>query len=149
VSATQAATGVHPCRERSAGAMLGDMEWVDLAVWIVVVLVALALGRGALDQPAFGLLALTCLAGLALCILFLIEDGATGWAWGSFAAGVVGLLALAGGARWLIYAEDRRSSLMGPRDEEAIALLAGLQLPLLATATIIAALMAFDVTTLM
>lgn len=121
------------------------MEWIDLAIWILAALLALALGRGALDQPALGLTMLASLAGLALCVVFLATGGAAGWAYGSLAAGVIAVLALSGAVVWLERADERRPSRIGIDDESVLALLAGFELPLLGLAATFALLMALDV----
>lgn len=123
------------------------MEWVDLAIWILAALLALLLGRGALDQPAFGLVVLMSLAGLGLCIVFLATGGAVGWAWGSFAAGVIAVLALSGAVIWLERSDERGPSQIGVDHEAVLALIAGFALPLIGLAATFAALMALDVAT--
>lgn len=125
------------------------MEWLDLAMWILAALLALALGRGALDQPAFGMTVMSTLAGLALCIVFLATGGAVGWAWGTLAAAVVAVLALSSAVVWLERSDERRPSRIGADDESVLALLSGFELPLLGLAATFALLMALDVATTM
>jgi hypothetical protein len=123
------------------------MEWVDFAMWLIVLLLALLVGRAATAMPALGVQVLTAAGGLLLCVLFIAKDGARGFAWGAVALGVVGILALTAGVAWLMD-DSRPSSRLGVDVEEVVALLAGLELPLYGLAAVLAIPMALHVATL-
>jgi hypothetical protein len=121
------------------------MEWLALAMWIIVAAIALPLGRHALSETAvLGLQALAGGGGLALCAFFLAVGRPQILAWGAFALGVTGLGAVTVAAVWL--ASDARSvSAAGQGAEEADALLVGLVLPLFGIAALFSLLVALDV----
>ena len=121
------------------------MEWLGLAMWIIVAAIALPLGRHALTETAvLGLQALAAGGGLALCAVFLAVGRPPILAWGAAALALIGLAAVTGAAVWL--ASDARSvSAAGQGAEETDALLAGLVLPLFGLAAVFALLTAFDV----
>lgn len=112
------------------------MEWLALVSWVLVVGVALPLGRHALTENAvLGLQALAGLSGLALCVVFLSTGHPAFVAWLAVGAGVVGALAVAAVAAWLV--ADRRSvSPAGEGAEEIDALLAAIAGPLFAVAAV-------------
>ena len=117
------------------------MEWLALAVWILVAAVGLALTRGTLAAPTLGLQAIAGVTGLVLCVLFIVHDGGIGLAWGAFAAAVVGLVAV-GAAGATLASEEHGIGPAGQRAEERAASLAGVELALYIAATGIALLMA-------
>jgi hypothetical protein len=121
------------------------MEWLALAMWIIVAAIALPLGRHALGETAvLGLQALAGGGGLALCVLFLAVGRPSILAWGATALAFIGLAAVTVAAVWL--ASDARSvSAAGQGAEETDALLAGLVLPLFGIAALFSLLMALDV----
>jgi hypothetical protein len=121
------------------------MEWLALAMWIMVAAIALPLGRHALGETAvLGLQALAGGGGLALCALFLAVGRPSILAWGATALAFIGLAAVTVAAVWL--ASDARSvSAAGQGAEETDALLAGLVLPLFGIAALFSLLMALDV----
>jgi hypothetical protein len=121
------------------------MEWLALAMWIIVAAIALPLGRHALGETAvLGLQALAGGGGLALCALFLAVGRPSILAWGATALAFIGLAAVTVAAVWL--ASDARSvSAAGQGAEETDALLAGLVLPLFGIAALFSLLMALDV----
>jgi len=104
------------------------MEWLALAVWLLVLLVALPLGGGAFSAPPLGLAPLLAIAGLALAIVFAV-DGVAGVAWAGVAVAAAGVLATGAGAAQLIADEDPAT-----RAVEHEAAFAGAALPLYATA---------------
>jgi hypothetical protein len=120
------------------------MEWLALAMWIIVAAIALPLGRHALSETALlGLQALAGGGGLALCVFFLAVGRPQILAWGAFALGVTGLGAVTVAAVWL--ASDARSVSAAQGAEETDALLVGLVLPLFGIAALFSLLMALDV----
>jgi hypothetical protein len=52
------------------------MEWLALAMWVLVALVALPVGRAAFAAPPLGLVPPLALAGLVLSIVFAVRNGA-------------------------------------------------------------------------
>lgn len=112
------------------------MEWLALILWVLVAMVALPLGRHALtEHPALGLQAMAGLGGLALCVLFLATDRPPLLAWAAVALGVLGGLAVAVAAYWLV-SDNRYVSAAGEGAEEIDALLTAVAGPLFAIAVV-------------
>lgn len=103
------------------------MEWLALALWLVLLAVALPLGRGAFAAPPLGLQPPLAIAGLVLAVVFAV-DGVAGVAWAAFGVAVAGVVTLAAGAAQLIRDEETRDPAVG-RD----AAFAGVALPLYGT----------------
>ena len=69
------------------------MEWVALCIWVVLAGLALPLVPGALSTPGAGLAAMSCVAGLALTVLFVILAGPPAVAWALVGCAALGTLA--------------------------------------------------------
>ena len=103
------------------------MEWLSLAIWIIIILVGTPLGAAAvMGALGLGVQVLFAIAGLAFCSLFILGGGAEWLAWGAFAAAILGELAVVSGASQLID-ESRSVSRAGSAAEESAALVAGVQ----------------------
>lgn len=121
------------------------MQWLTVIVWVIVAGVALPLGRGAVyGRPSLGVQAMAALSGLALTIA-ICAGGSFKLAWWAFAAGVLGVFAVSMAAASLTAEHETGDSAMFMRNEEHEAGLAGAQLILLATATILTLLVALDI----
>ena len=118
------------------------MAWLTLGVWIITLLIALPLGAGVLQgRISLGLQAMAVGAGLITLIIYLSAGEPSGWAWATSIAGALGLLALSVGAAGLT--SDRESfAANSQRVDEHEALLAGVELPLLLVAVLLAAFVA-------
>lgn len=115
------------------------MEWLALAVWVIVFAVALPLGRGAFSAPPLGIVPPLGIAGLVLAIVFAV-DGVAGVAWAGVAVGLAGVLSTGAGAAQLINDEEPASPVVAHE-----ATFAGIALPMFATAagcSLLAALVA-------
>jgi hypothetical protein len=121
------------------------MDIFTLALWAIVAMIAVPLGRHAIDENALlGVQALAGAGGAALLVLFFALDHLSLLAWGATALGVAGTAALIVVAIWL--ASDRRAiSPAGQSAEETDALLTGIVLPLFAGAAIFSLLVALNV----
>lgn len=104
------------------------MEWVSIAVWALVALVALPVGSGAFAAPPLGLQPLLGLAGLVLAVLFAI-DGAAPLAWVACGLGLLGAVTTGMGAAQLLADVGDTG-----RAEEHAATFAGAAWPLYLTA---------------
>jgi hypothetical protein len=103
------------------------MEWLALALWVVLLAVALPLGCGAFAAPPLGLQPPLAIAGVVLAVMF-AANGAVGLAWAAFAVALAGVATLAAGAAQLIGDEETTDPAVG-RD----AVFAGVALPLYGT----------------
>jgi len=103
------------------------MEWLALVLWLVLLAVALPLGRGAFAAPPLGLQPPLAIAGLALAVLF-AANGAAGLAWAAFAVALAGVATLGAGAAQLIRDEETTDPAVGYD-----AAFAGVALPLYGT----------------
>jgi len=104
------------------------MEWVSIAVWALVALVALPVGGGAFAAPPLGLQPLIGAAGLVLAVLFAI-DGAAALAWVACGLGLLGAVTTGLGTAQLLADVGDTG-----RVEEHAATFAGVAWPLYATA---------------
>jgi len=110
------------------------MEWLTLAIWTFVLLIALPLGRGmAYGAISLGVQAMAAGAGFALLIVYVIADEPATLAWVAAGLAVVGVLAVAVGAMRLTSERESTVSAGSLRGEEHEAGLAGVQLPLFMT----------------
>jgi hypothetical protein len=124
------------------------MEWLALALWISVLLVALPLARGVLQgRFSLGLQAMAAGAGLALIVGFLSTDNnQETLAWIASGVALVGLLATSAGAVSLIVDhEDGVSVSTGAEEFESG--LAGVQLPLFSVTLILTLMVALGIGT--
>ena len=103
------------------------MEWLALGLWLVLLAVALPLGRGAFAAPPLGLQPPLAIAGVVLAVVF-AAGGRAGVAWAAFGVAVAGVITLAAGATQLIRDEETTDPAVG-RD----AAFAGVALPLYGT----------------
>ncbi len=110
------------------------MEWLSLAVWIIIVIIGTPLGAAAvMGAWGLGVQVLFSIAGVAFCTLFILGGGAEWLAWGTFAAAILGELAVVSGASQLMD-ESRSISIAGSAAEESAAAAAGVQVCLYALA---------------
>jgi hypothetical protein len=120
------------------------MQWLTLAVWIAVAVIALPLGRGtAYGRASLGVQAPAALGGLAITIA-ICAGGSIHLAWWAVGGGVVGAFSVSMAAASLMverYDVPERVE----RVEEHEATLAGVQLPLLVIVTIFSVLVALNV----
>jgi hypothetical protein len=121
------------------------MDVLALVLWAMVAMIALPLGRHALDEHALlGLQAMAGAGGLALFVIFIFADHPSVAAWAATVLGVVGTVALIVVVPWL--ASDRRPvSPAGQTAEETDALLTAIVLPLYAGAAFFSLLAALNV----
>jgi hypothetical protein len=124
------------------------VEWVALGVWLLVAGLALPLAAlGALGAPSLALQSLAAIGGLAVLVVYIALNGGPAHRallWVALALGVVGALAVAKGAEWLM-SDDRSVSPAGQSGEEAAALLAGAQGPMFAVAAAVVLLPALNI----
>ena len=115
------------------------MAWLTLGVWVITFLIALPLGAGLLQgRISLGIQALAVGAGLVTLIIYLSAGEPSGWVWATSIAGALGPLALSVGTAGLI--SDRESFAANSQQvDEHEALLAGVELPLLLVAVLLAA----------
>ena len=118
------------------------MAWLTLGVWIITFLIALPVGAGLLQgRTSLGIQALAVSVGLVTLIIYLSAGEPSGWAWAASIAGALGLLALSVGAAGLTSDRDSFAANSQQVDEHE-ALLAGVELPLLLVAVLLAAFVA-------
>jgi len=113
------------------------MEWVSIAVWALVALVALPVASGAFAAPPLGLQPIVGVAGLALSVLFAVNGNAP-LAWVAGGLALFGAMTTGVGAAELIRGEDGDIG----RAEEHAATFAGVAWPLYAVALGMSALAA-------
>ncbi|MGZ4276899.1 MAG: hypothetical protein ACXVFN_07940 [Solirubrobacteraceae bacterium] len=123
------------------------MEWIALFIWLLVAALGLPPGRHALNETAsLGLEAMAAGGGFVLSAAFVAFEEPPILAWGATAMGVLGLVASAVAALWLV--SDRAvASPAGQGAEETDALLEGILLPLFVGATTFSLLAALSVGT--
>jgi hypothetical protein len=121
------------------------VQWVSLTLWAIVAAIALPLSMGAAyGRASLGVQALAALGGLGLTIA--VCDGAPlSLAWWGAGCGAVGVLSVGVAAASLTAEREGVVSIRMEGAEEHAAGLAGLQLVMVATATIATALVALDV----
>lgn len=123
------------------------MEWVALALWITVFLIALPLAKGALRGIfSLGLQALAAGAGLALIIIYICLDEPSTLAWVASGVALIGALAVLVAAATLTSDEEPVVS-ASIVTEEIEAGLAGLQLPFFLVTLILTAVAALGIGT--
>jgi hypothetical protein len=121
------------------------VQWLTLATWVIVAAIALPLSRGAAyGRASLGFQAPAALGGLAISMA-ICWGGPLQLAWWAFGCGVVGVFAVSVATASLTAERDRVVSERVERVEENEASLAGVQLPLLVTATIFSLLVALDI----
>jgi hypothetical protein len=118
---------------------------VALTLWVIVTAIALPLSMGAAyGRASLGLQALAAVGGLGLTIA--VCDGAPlSLAWWGVGCGAVGVLSVSVGAASLAAEREGSVPMRMEAAEEHAAGLAGLQLVMVATTTIVTALVALDV----
>lgn len=114
--------------------------------WGLVALLGVALGRGVLlGAPAMGPVPLATLAGFGLCILFIAAGGPRWAGWAVFGLGVWATVQVAMGSAQIVADDEATGTATDAQATEA--LLAGIELPLVATAAVFGLMMALDVAT--
>jgi hypothetical protein len=121
------------------------MQWLALTLWVIVTAVALALSMGAAyGRPSLGVQALAAVGGLGLTIA--VCDGAPlSLAWWAVGCGALGVLSVSVAAAGLTAEREGAVAIRMEGIEEHVAGLAGLQLVMVATTTIVTALVALNV----
>jgi hypothetical protein len=110
------------------------MEWLALAMWVLVAALALPIGSGAFAAPQLGLVPPLGLAGLALSVIFAIGGGdAAGLMWAAFGLGLAGAATTGAGAAALL-ADEMPGGAQRGRAEEHASAFAGAAWPLFLTA---------------
>jgi len=118
------------------------MEWLALALWILVAAVALPTGRSAFVAPPLGLVPPLGIAGLVLAVLFAVGGGnAAGLMWIAWGLGIAGSAVTGTGAAHLIAEQEPGSPPLG-RAEEHSSVFAGIAWPLFTVAAAISLLAA-------
>jgi len=121
------------------------VQWLTLTVWILVAMIALPLSRGAAyGRASLGVQALAAIGGLALSIAVCV-GGSLDLAWWALGCGVLGVFAVGVATVGLTAEREGTVAVQVERLEEHEAGLAGVQLLLFATATILAMLVALDI----
>jgi hypothetical protein len=124
------------------------VEWVTLALWVLVLFVALPLGVGLLNgRISLGLQAMAAGTGLALIIVYLIVDDPVALAWVASGVAFVGLLATLAGAVNLMSDREDGIPATATAVDELEAGLAGVQLPLFGVTLVLTVLLALEVGT--
>jgi hypothetical protein len=113
------------------------MQWVVLATWIFVALLAAPVASIAIAFPSLGAQALAAFAGLAMVVVF-AANGDELFAWISVGIGCVGIVVLSFGARSLM-SDTPRTVFVGQSREELVASLVGLELPFFMIAALLSA----------
>ena len=127
---------------------MDDMGWVVLAVWALVALVALPLGRHAFTEtPLLGLQALIALAGLALAIVYVAGSPDEAIAWIMAGLGVLGAIVVGLAGVWLMGDTHRTLIATQQGHEEVDALLAGIEVWLFISAAFVTFILAAYATT--
>jgi hypothetical protein len=90
--------------------MVPRVEWLAVFVWLMVLLLALPLGAGALLRPELGLAAMLSVVGFVGTLLFIILGGHSWLLWVAAGAGVVAFLAVGVASYGLVTGNTQRSS---------------------------------------
>jgi hypothetical protein len=124
------------------------VEWVTLALWVLVLLVAAPLSVGLLSgRVSLGLQAMAAGTGLALIIVYLIVDDPVALAWIASGVALIGLLATLAGAVGLMSDREDGVRAVATAADELEAGLTGVQLPLFGVTLILTVLLALEVGT--
>jgi hypothetical protein len=124
------------------------MEWLTLAVWIIVFAIALPLARGALaGHASLALQAMAATAGLGLMIAYVASGQPNALIWLAFAFAAVGALALLAAAISLTAERSTPAPASVLRMEETDAGLAGVQLPMFCVALALTLTVALEIGT--
>lgn len=123
------------------------VQWLTLVTWVIVAAIALPLSRGAAyGRSSLGIHAVAAFGGLAITIA-ICGGSSIHLGWWAVGCGVVAVLAISIAAASLI-AEREWAPMADQRIDPAEgqeASLAGVQIPLLVTTTILTALVALNV----
>jgi hypothetical protein len=124
-----------------------EVEWLTLALWLLVLLIALPLGAGLLHgRVSLGLQAMAAGAGLALIVVYVIV-GDSALAWVASGVALIGLLATVTGAVNLISAREDGVPAVSTSAEEVEAGLAGAQVPFFSVTLIVTLSLALGLST--
>lgn len=123
------------------------VQWLTLTTWVIVAAIALPLSRGAAyGRASLGVQAVAAFGGLAITIA-ICGGSSVHLGWWAVGCGVVGVLAISIAAASLIAEREwapTADELIDPAEGHE-ASLAGVELPLLVTTTILTALVALNV----
>jgi hypothetical protein len=121
------------------------VQWVALTLWVIVTAIALPLSMGAVyGRASLGVQALAAVGGLGLTIA--VCDGAPlSLAWWGVGCGAIGVLSVSVAAASLTAEREGAVPIRMEGAEEHAAGLAGLQLVMVVTTTMVTALVALDV----
>jgi hypothetical protein len=121
------------------------MQWLALTLWAIVAAVALPLSTGAAyGRPSLGMQALAAVGGLALTIA-VCAGAPLSLAWWGVGCGALGVLSVSVAAAGLTAEREGAVAIRMEGVEEHVAGLAGLQLVMVVTTTIVTALVALDI----
>jgi hypothetical protein len=126
------------------------MEWLAIGIWLLVALLALPLGAGALfGRASLALQAMAAIGGLALVIVYVSVGRPSAAVWVACGLGVVGVIAMAFAAAGLTSDHGVGGAGGGGVQgiEEHQAMLAGVQLPMFAVVTLLTMLLALEIGT--
>lgn len=122
------------------------MEWLTLALWILVLAIGLPLAAGAIyGRVSLGLEGLAAVAGLAVMVIYLLEGQPVSLAWAAAGIALLGSLAVSVGAVNLV--SDRETATAADPAEATEAGLAGVVLPLFWVTMILTVLVALEIGT--
>lgn len=123
------------------------MEWLTLALWLLVLMIALPLGAGLLHgRLSLGLQAMAAGAGLVLIVVYVIVGDST-LAWVASGVALIGLLATLIGVMNLISAREDGVAPVSTSADEVEAGLAGAQVPFFSVTLIVTLALALGLTT--
>ena len=116
------------------------MEFLALAIWLVLAGMAAVIAPFAITTPGIGLAALGAFGGVAASVLFIVLDGALWTAWTQLGLAIIGIL----GATVAVAQLSNDRVISGSTGEEVSAGVLGLQLPFYFTITFVALLMSLE-----
>jgi len=124
-----------------------EVEWLTLALWLLVLMIALPLGAGLLHgRLSLGLQAMAAGAGLVLIVVYVIVGDST-LAWVASGVALIGLLATLIGVMNLISAREDGVAPVSTSADEVEAGLAGAQVPFFGVTLILTLALALGIST--
>ncbi len=119
------------------------MEWLTLAVWIIIAAQGMALGLGVvIGHGLLGVQAMAAVGGLVAMIIYLATGEPSALAWVAFGLAVMGTLTMVPAVEALIAAPPEPLPAASQTAAEVYALLAGVQLPLFMVVSVLSLLTA-------
>jgi hypothetical protein len=124
-------TRLEGCRREHPRISWLSVEWLALAVWGIVAMVAMPLGSVSILGKAWPVEQATAAgAGFVLVLLYIVTDGVSSLAWIAMGAGAAGALTCTSGAASLTAGGPGQPTLRVAAIEETSALALGVVLPL-------------------